>query len=237
MIMYKEQFYQSREARRLRIVAEHRFFLSEEQKAQNRFSDAWNKEKKVKKACSRSGVPAEVVSDIIYTARTMARRRHEARHEVFIAASLTRARTALPYVKFAIKFVRGQGCRVLSEHNGADYPVKTFLEQVGNPQTTDDDLHNLFRDTDNEWIMQCGMFIADLTDPSHGVGGEWENCRLKPELGSFLTPMLGIFQEGAKVSAYIDGVREEEKPFIWFRSYRDESDLAGVLWEFLGEFG
>ncbi len=237
MIMYKEKFYRSREARRLRIAAEYRFFLSGEQKTQNRFSDAWNKAKEVKEACLRSGVPVEVVSDIISTAQLMARRRHEARKEVFIAASLTHARTALPYVKFAIKFVREKGYRVLSEHNGSDQPVKTFLEQIGNPQTTDDDFHNLFRDNDNEWTMQCGMFIADLTDPSHGVGGEWENCRLKPELGSFLTPMLGIFPEGTKVSAYIDGIREEEGPFIWFRSYRDESDLAGVLWEFLGEFG
>jgi len=229
----RAECFQNGEVRRLWISAEYGFYLRQKNGGP---PNVWEKKaEEAKETCLRSGVSKNVLSDIVSTAERMALRRWEARKNVFIAASLTRARTTLPYVKFAISVVREQGFRVLSEHNGSDQPIRTFLDQVGNPPTPDDDLHNLFRDTDNEWIMKCGLFIADLTDPSHGVGGEWENCRLKPQLGSFLTPMLGIFLEGTNVSGYIDGIRPEEKPFIRFRSYSSRADLAGVLWEFLGE--
>ena len=221
---------------KLRVAAECAFLQQRHRQAYHSFLKTGlpDEVEKAIKTCLLADVSEGVVYRIIDAAWKMALQRHEARKEVFVAASLTRARSTLPYVKFAIKFVRGQGYRVLSEHNGADHPLKTFLEQVGNPETYN---HNLFRDTDNTWIKKCGLFIADLTDPSHGVGGEWENCRLKPELGSFLTPMLGISLADTKVSAYVDGIREEEKSFIWFRSYRDEDDLAGILSEFLEKFG
>lgn len=73
--------------------------------------------------------------------------------------------------------------------------------------------------------------------PSHGVGGEFEHCRLKPRLGFNRTPMLGLYLERRNISPYLLGISDEEKSYIWFRSYFSNSDLALILDEFLSAFG
>lgn len=163
--------------------------------------------------------------------------RYNARKKVFVLGSLTHSRLAQPYIRFVNEFLKERGYEVLSDHNGADQPVKNFLETIGSSERHDvETLHNLFRDNDNRWIRECGFLVAELSQPSLGVGGEWENCRLKPELGSFVTPMLGIYQDGSKVSPYITGIAEYEREYIWFRPYKTKDDLVRILTQFLKEF-
>src|SRR3989344_375561 len=183
--------------------------------------------------CLHSGFAENDIDTILHQAWRMAQERRIARRKVFVVASLTHGRLALPYVKFALRFLGERGCEILSEHNGADHPVKKFLEKVNAPAAQGPDLHNIFRDNDNRWVRECGLLVAELSEPSLGVGGEWENCRLKPELGSFLTPMLGVYLADKKVSPYVTGVTEEEKSYIWFRPYLTEEDLTSILSEFL----
>lgn len=152
---------------------------------------------------------------------------------VFVAASITGGRETLPFVKFITKFLQDRGYDVPSVHNAGDDPIQTFVEKVGNPTATND---NSFRDWDNTWIEECELFIAEVSTPSHGVGGEFEHCRLKPRMGLNRIPMLAVYLGEIEVSPYLTGISEEEKTYIWFRVYRNEEDLAGILSEFLAAF-
>jgi len=154
--------------------------------------------------------------------------------KVFVAASITGGRETLPFVKFIVRFLQDRGCEVPSVHNAGDNPVQTFVEKIEDPTATDD---NSFRDWDNKWIDEGDLFVAEVSTPSHGVGGEFEHCRLKPQLGLNLTPILCLHLRGRNVSPYLTGISERERDHIWFRPYRNEDDLKDILEEFLSSFG
>ncbi len=151
---------------------------------------------------------------------------------VFVAASLTAGRETLPFVKFIVQFLQDAGYEVPSVHNAGDDPNQTFCDKIQDPAANND---HSFREWDNKWIEEAHLFVAEVTTPSHGVGGEFEHCRIKERLGLNRTPMLCVSLEGRTVSPYITGLSEEEKPWIWFRSYRNTEDLASTLREFLSK--
>lgn len=156
------------------------------------------------------------------------------RKSVFVATSLTGGRAMKPYVVYMVKFLQKRGYNVLSTHNAADDPIREFVKKIGDPTATDD---HSFREGDNKWIEECNLFIAEVTTPSHGVGGEFEHCRLKPRMGLPTTPMLCVYLKGTTVSPYIKGVSTLESPYIWFQPYRNKRDLNRILTEFLTVFG
>lgn len=155
------------------------------------------------------------------------------REKVFVAASITGGRERLPFVITIMELLRLQGCKILSPHNGAADPVEIFTKAVGDPAATND---ASFYQWNVRWIEEAELFVAEMTTPSHGVGAEFEHCRLKPRLGFNQTPMLCLFSHESKVSPHLTGVSETEKEYIWFRPYRSGTDLAHTITQFLAMF-
>ena len=152
----------------------------------------------------------------------------------FVAASISGGREMLDTVKYIISIVEEREYEVLSLHNGSDDPVQTFLEKTGDPDATSD---NDFRDWDNRWIEAADIFIAEISTPSHGVGAEFEHCRLKPRLRLPLTPILCLYKRGVgRISPMIKGIADDES-YIWVREYHDFFSLKMILVAFLETFG
>ncbi len=150
----------------------------------------------------------------------------------FVAASITHGRETLPFVRFIIGLLQYHGYDVPSVHNAADDPVKVFVEKIGDPTATDP---ASFYEWNNRWIEEADIFVAEMSIPSDGRGAEFERCILKPRLGLSQTPILGVYLEGSRVSPHILGAGQK-KTHIWFRSYREISDLRIALEDFLVAF-
>lgn len=152
---------------------------------------------------------------------------------VFVAASITSGRNYLPFVKTIIDYLQKCGYYVPSIHNGGDDPVETFASVVGDSVAQDP---RNYRPFDNHWIGRCQFLIAEVSTPSHGVGGEIEFCRQKPALGLILTPILLVHFRGSLVSPYISALTDEETKHIWVREYSAKKELIATIDEFLAAF-
>ncbi len=77
---------------------------------------------------------------------------------------------------------------------------------------------------DVSWVKACGLVIAEVSTPSHGVGYE---IALALELGK---PVLCCYAIGRRVSKMITGNSHEKMKII---AYKSEIDLLTAIDHFL----
>ena len=116
----QEKFLESSEVRTLKVTAELSFFGCFKGGFDPHTAGKLSEQaERVRAACLEASLSDEIISDILAKARHSAYRRFACRREVFVAASITGGREALPFVKFAVQFLEDKKYRVPSLHNAA----------------------------------------------------------------------------------------------------------------------
>jgi hypothetical protein len=81
-------------------------------------------------------------------------------------------------------------------------------------------------DRDYDWLKECDLMIAEITNPSLGVGAEISDAIYMEK------PVLGLYQtEEGKISAYIRG-KLEGYPKGHHSQYDDLDDLKRIVNDF-----
>lgn len=118
--------------------------------------------------------------------------------------------------------IESLGYELMSKHQ-----VSATFDQDEAP-LTEIEIH----DRDYRWVLGCDYMIAEISNPSLGVGGEVSDaCHLGK-------PVLCVYHDSVKdkVSAYIRGKSGSEyTPQLRSTSYRDMDDLKAKIDSFLKE--
>lgn len=135
--------------------------------------------------------------------------------KIYFSGSIAGGRKYLDVYKKIVAYLKAQGHQVLTEHIIVDNIFD--FEQQWSPQ-------EIF-ERDIQWLNDCDLVIAEVSNPSLGVG--YEICyALEHQI-----PTLCIYQPDIFVSRMIIG---NTSPDLTLFEYRDEKLLFQKLAEFLG---
>lgn len=131
--------------------------------------------------------------------------------KIYFAGSIRAGRDDVQIYAEIITILKSHG-HVLTEHVGC--------ERISSDGEMFDDKHIYKRDI--EWIKECDFIVAEVTNPSIGVGFEIGYSQ------SLNKPILCMYREvqGKHLSAMISG-----NPFITIRKY-----TIGSLEQILGDY-
>lgn len=118
--------------------------------------------------------------------------------------------------------IESLGHTLMTKHN-----VSPTFEDDEKDQT-DKDIH----DQDYTWLLECEALVAEISNPSLGVGGEISDA---VHLGK---PILLIHQKGLEnpVSAYTRGKADSIYcKNVFFREYSEVSEIADIVNEFISK--
>ncbi len=110
--------------------------------------------------------------------------------KVYFAGSIRGGRDDAPLYFEIIKIIQGLGSEVLTEHIGLK-----DLSLMGEQDKTTEFIYG----RDMAWLKECDMVVAEVTNPSLGVGYElamaeiWKKpilCLYRPESGKSLSAMI-----------------------------------------------
>lgn len=133
--------------------------------------------------------------------------------EIYFAGSIRGGRDDQFIYSVIISELRKYGI-ILTEHIG-----KESLTNAGEEKINDNQIYS----RDIKWIEKCDVVVAEVTNPSHGVGFEIGYAQ------SLRKHVLCLYREieDRKVSAMISG-----NPFLYTRHYYNISSLVEILREF-----
>jgi len=132
--------------------------------------------------------------------------------KIYFAGSILGGRKYEAVYRLIVDYLKDLGHSVLTEH--VAYP-KRGLKMGGSKDVFKQDM---------EWLAKCNLFIAEVSNPSLGVGYEVATAL------HLQKPVLCLHQEGVEVSNLIIGNTSEG---ITTRSYRNEEDLKKNIEKFL----
>ncbi|MDZ7330644.1 MAG: nucleoside 2-deoxyribosyltransferase [candidate division KSB1 bacterium] len=134
---------------------------------------------------------------------------------IYFSASISGGRKYLDIYKKIVAYLKEQGHQVLTEHIVIDN-IFDFENQLS-PQA-------IF-ERDIQWLNECDRVVAEVSNPSLGVG--YEICYALEHR----VPTLCLYQPGIFVSRMIIG---NTSPYLTLYEYRNEPLLFQQLDEFLG---
>jgi 2'-deoxynucleoside 5'-phosphate N-hydrolase len=134
--------------------------------------------------------------------------------EIYFAASIAGGRQYLPTYQKMVHYLQQAGHRVLTEHIIA--PDVWHLEEQLTPQQV--------YTRDIEWLTGADALIAEVSNPSLGVGYEISYAL------SLLKPVLCLYHESVMLSRMISG---NTRPGILVYSYQSDVDWQSVMDHFL----
>ena len=110
--------------------------------------------------------------------------------------------------------IEALGMEVISRHQTSE----NFIEIES--QLTDKEIH----DRDYRWLNEADLVIAEITNPSLGVGAEIADAV------NLSIPVLCVYKRGYEdvISAYIRG-----KTGVVCRAYTDHEELNAIIREFV----
>jgi hypothetical protein len=145
-----------------------------------------------------------------------------------------------------VQYMVEGGADVLSEHVAARN--KEEMDQVrarkmGVPVESFKNLprevyvKEIIRRKDLEWVDEATHMVALVNAPSHGVGMELQEAILKPRLGLNVTPILCLVHASLynNLSGMVLGVREDENPNFYIRTYHDLEEAKTIVRDFLSK--
>lgn len=138
--------------------------------------------------------------------------------KIYFSGSIAGGRKYLDIYKKIVAYLKERGHDVLTEHIIVDHIFD--LEKQWSPK-------EIF-ERDIQWLNDCDLVIAEVSNPSLGVG--YEICyALEHRI-----PTLGIYQPEIFVSRMIIG---NTSPHLTLFEYQDEQRLFQKLDEFLSRAG
>ncbi len=133
---------------------------------------------------------------------------------IYFAASIAGGRTYLPAYRQMVSFLKENGHTVLTEHIVAPDVLKDELPFTA-PQ--------IYR-RDIDWLESSDRVIAEISNPSLGVG--YEICYAL-DCGK---PVLCLYQCGLFISRMITGI---DRPGVTIGEYGDESECRRIMSAYL----
>ncbi len=134
--------------------------------------------------------------------------------KIYFAASIAGGRKFLPVYERMVAYLKASGHTVLTEHIIA-------------PDVLDQENHftaeQVYR-RDVEWLQESRAMIAEISNPSLGVG--YEICYAL----DFNKPVLALYQRGLFISRMMTG---NDRPGLQVAEYGDESEWCALMDQFL----
>jgi 2'-deoxynucleoside 5'-phosphate N-hydrolase len=135
---------------------------------------------------------------------------------IYFAASIAGGRSYLPAYRQIVAFLKERGHTVLTEHIVAADVLKE--EQPFTAQQ--------IYSRDIAWLESCDRVVAEISNPSLGVG--YEICFAL----DCAKPVLCLHQRGLLVSRMITGIG---RPGVVIAEYADEAEWREIISAFLGD--
>lgn len=135
---------------------------------------------------------------------------------IYFSASISGGRQYLDVYKKIVAYLKERGHQVLTEHIVIDN-IFEFENQLS-PQA-------IF-ERDIQWLNECDRVVAEVSNPSLGVG--YEICYALEHR----VPTLCLYQPGIFVSRMIIG---NTSPYLTLYEYRNEHLLFDQLDDFLSQ--
>ncbi|HNY92336.1 MAG TPA: nucleoside 2-deoxyribosyltransferase [bacterium] len=133
---------------------------------------------------------------------------------IYFAASISGGRRYLPACTRMVEFLKDLGHTVLTEHIVAPDVLS------GEMNFTAQQIY----ERDTAWLESCDRVVAEVSNPSLGVG--YEICYAL----HFGKPVIALHEEGLFISRMITGISQ---PGITVTAYRDEAGWRESLIRFL----
>ena len=133
---------------------------------------------------------------------------------IYFACSITGGREFEPIYQAIIAALLSDGHAIPTAHL-ADARVKEFEGQV---------IPREVYERDTAWIRACGVLVAEVSTPSHGVGYE---VAYALSLGK---SVLCVYHEGQPISKMLSG---NSHPAISVKSYGDSVEVIALIRSFL----
>ncbi len=133
---------------------------------------------------------------------------------IYFAASISGGRRYLPACTRMVEFLKGLGHTVLTEH-------------IVTPDVLDGELNHTAQqiyERDTAWLESCDRVVAEVSNPSLGVG--YEICYAL----DYGKPVLALHEEGLFISRMITGIN---RPGITVAAYLDETGWRMPITRFL----
>ncbi len=134
--------------------------------------------------------------------------------KIYFAGSISGGRQYLDTYARIVDWLKGKGHSVLTEHV-ARADVLEMEKQWGERGVYERDV---------QMLADCDAVVAEVTNPSLGVG--YEICYALERS----KPVLCLYRRGTFVSRMITG---NTSPFITVRSYENDDELFRILATFL----
>jgi len=152
---------------------------------------------------------------------------------VYFAGAIRGDRAVADTMMALIKFIRGLGLPVLTEHVAAEDPIATFAGKIR--KTKDTLLTEDVERQDIAWLDQATHVVAEISGASTGTGREIEYARNKERFGKTPTKVLVLYHNEREffASPMIRGMTADCYPNVAIKSYTTLEDAKIIVRKFL----
>jgi inosine/xanthosine triphosphatase len=150
---------------------------------------------------------------------------------VYFCAPVKGDRRMKNVVRELIEFIKENGVVVLTEHVGANKPLRTLAQKIGKEKLLPQDIEK----QDLLWLDKANFVIAEVSAPSLGVGREIEYARTKWKFGKTPAKILCLYKKSkeSQVSAMIKGMDRKRYPNVWLKPYQNVEEAKKIISKFL----
>lgn len=152
---------------------------------------------------------------------------------VYFAGAIRGDRTMANTIQETVRYIKGLGFLVLTEHVGTDDPIETFAGKIGKTKEslTAEDIEK----QDIQWLDSATHVIAEISGASTGTGREIEYARTKGELGKTPAQILCLYHGDREfyASPMIRGMNRDKYPNVRVEKYKDLGEVKIKIKGFL----